>query len=168
MEFLNYNIFNKSVRSLINDIYLQIKIGRSFNYLSCINPHSYITSLGDNNFRTSLKSSSWLVPDGAGIVLGAFLLKNKIISRITGYDVFTNLSTKLNEIGTFNIFFLGSTVKNLEMIRTCYNNEFPKLNIVGMYSPPFKSKYSKVDINLIKDLINDSNADVLWNVHGFV
>ena len=161
-NYLNYNVYKGNITTLLDQINLHISNRLKFKYLSCLNPHSYVISLENKNFQDSLESSSWIVPDGTGIAFSIFLLNRKTVSRITGYDVFTNLSKKLNNLGSFKVFFLGSTNDNLEKIRILYNKEFPNLRIVGMHSPPFKLDYSNEDINTIKNLINECNADVLW------
>ena len=60
---------------------------KSKTIINTINPHSYAVAKYDNEFKSSLTNSNYLMPDGVGFVLAAFILKQKIIKRITGYDI---------------------------------------------------------------------------------
>lgn len=128
--------------------------------INTINPHSYCVAKSDTEFRKALLESDVLLPDGIGIVLAAKFLKGEKIKKIAGYDIFLFLLEKLNQIeGT--CFFLGASVKTLELIHTKIGKEYPNV-IVNSFSPPFKEGFSDEENgNMIKE-VNKFNPDVLF------
>ncbi|ACT59470.1 WecB/TagA/CpsF family glycosyltransferase [Hirschia baltica] len=161
-EILNYQIENSTKKEFFNNLLNVVQSENKKNkWLACINPHSYVVAKNDENFETALKSADWLIPDGIGIILASRLLGAPLPERITGFDVFENVMCDLNGRGG-SVFFLGSTAETLEIIKNNIQLDFPSVNLVGLYSPPFKEKFSERDVNQMVDKINNANADVLW------
>ena len=130
-------------------------------YFACLNPHSYYLAKHDAEFEMALKNASWIIPDGVGIVLASKFRKGNIKDRITGYDIFMGINEFLHSNGG-KVFLLGSSEANLTSMTTKLGNEFPKLELVGSYSPPFQDKFSREDSDYILKKINKDSPDVLW------
>jgi N-acetylglucosaminyldiphosphoundecaprenol N-acetyl-beta-D-mannosaminyltransferase len=131
-------------------------------WLACLNAHSYAVSRHDSIYLQALKNADLLIPDGSGIVMASRVLGGKIVERITGFDIFFGLHTIANHKGNISVFFLGSTEKNLDMIASQIAKDFPNINVVGTYSPPFKDEFSDDEVNKMIAVINASEADILW------
>lgn len=131
-------------------------------WLATINPHSYVVSLSDSNFSDSLKNANWLVPDGGGIIIASLLLGGSIRRRITGSDIFHGVLDLMNTYGEKSVFFLGSSDDVLSKIVKRLENEYPNIRIAGCYSPPYAEDFSEIENERIINIINSSNADVLW------
>ncbi len=43
-----------------------------------------------------------------------------------------------------------------------FKNDYPNIQIVGTYSPPFKLSFSKEDIDEMIDQVNKNPSDILW------
>jgi N-acetylglucosaminyldiphosphoundecaprenol N-acetyl-beta-D-mannosaminyltransferase len=114
------------------------------------------------DFARALASADWLVPDGVGVTLGARVLGVTLAGRITGNDIFETLSRRLNEITSARVFFLGSTEDTLAMVRSRYEREYPRLRVVGTFSPPYRRTFLKEDLDVMAGEINRAKADVLW------
>ena len=99
--------------------------------LCCANPHSLVISLRDWQFLNALKNADILIPDGAGIVLASRILGGMIRERITGSDVFSELSRRMDQMGGYRIFLLGSTQRNLDLICKKFSKEYPNIEIAG-------------------------------------
>jgi N-acetylglucosaminyldiphosphoundecaprenol N-acetyl-beta-D-mannosaminyltransferase len=130
--------------------------------MACLNPHSVIVAEKDALFHEALQSADILLPDGAGVVLAAKVLRNPINERVAGFEFFTAMSRALAVTGKKRIFFLGSTDEVLAKILARFVREYPMLTICGMYSPPFKSEFTEAENKIIIDRINEAGADVLW------
>ena len=102
-----------------------------------------------------------MIPDGYGIVLASKIHRGNIFQRVTGNDMFNGINERLNEIGG-SVFFMGSTNETLMNIKIKFNREYPNIKIVGTYSPPFKSLFSKNDNDKMVTAINRAAPDVLW------
>ena len=131
-------------------------------YMACANPHSLVEASVDNLFKDSLNHADILLPDGAGILLAAKILKQDISERVAGTEFFLELTRLCNDQGKVNVFFLGSTEEVLEKLALEVRRNFPKINICGCYSPPFKSEFSDEDNQVMIDTINAADTQVLW------
>jgi len=131
-------------------------------YLVCANPHSLEIARSDPLFRRSILEADIVTPDGAGIVLASKILKGSIKGRVTGSDIFRELSRQLNWEGGCRYFFLGSTDDNLSRIRGKMKKDFPKIDIAGTHSPSFQPVFSEEENKNILETINAAEPDVLW------
>lgn len=131
-------------------------------WLACLNPHSYVVASRRPEFREALQSADWLIPDGAGIVLASWLLGGRIRHRVTGPDIFHALNARLEGSAANRIFFLGSGDETLTAIRRRVALDWPGLNVVGTYSPPFRDVFSDGEQREMTDRINAARPDVLW------
>jgi N-acetylglucosaminyldiphosphoundecaprenol N-acetyl-beta-D-mannosaminyltransferase len=161
-DILGYAICTASVNELVNKILLGFTSSVRCSWLACLNAHSYAVTLEDADFTKALKSCDWLVPDGAGMVLASRILGGKIRQRITGSDIFYALNARLNELGGYSVFFLGSSEACLVDIRNRMARDYPGIRFAGCYSPPFKPVYTENELELMMQAVNNSNADVLW------
>ncbi|MDP3517048.1 MAG: WecB/TagA/CpsF family glycosyltransferase [Pseudohongiella sp.] len=132
------------------------------NWLACLNPHSYAVALKDQQFKIALDKADWLIPDGIGIVYASRFLGGQLRKRVTGADVFFGVLDLLNQLGGAKVFFIGSTESTLSKIKDGMLRDFPNVNVVGVYSPPFKADYNQVELSEMIDAINAAKPDVLW------
>jgi len=159
---LDYPITIKSKEACISDIVSWIENDKKRKYLVCANPHSLEGARTDTLFQQALKGADLIGPDGVGIIIASKIMGGRISSRITGSDIFRELSETLNQKGNYSYFFLGSTIDTLKEIREKMSRDFKNIRVVGTYSPPFKSEFSDDDNALMIEKINRVKPDVLW------
>jgi len=58
-------------------------------------------------------------------------------------------------------YFYGGTEAALEKLVMALKQTYPKINIVGQYSPPFRP-LNPEELKQVIDNINKSQADILW------
>lgn len=131
-------------------------------YLACLNPHSIQIAHKDPASEKAIKSATIIIPDGMGIVIASSILGGVIRERITGSDIFRELSHRLNEKSGYSYYFLGSTDKNLSAIEVKLDKEFPCIRFAGAYSPSFKDVFSDEENRIIIEAVNKAAPDVLW------
>ena len=117
--------------------------------------------MDDPEFSNALNVSDWLVPDGAGIVIASRILGGRITYRITGSDIFQGIHHRLKHVGA-KVYFLGSTENTLRAICNKMAIDWPRIRIVGTYSPPFKPAFSREDTRGMLAAVNAAAPDVLW------
>lgn len=161
-DILGFPITNQSDEICYNELISWIKEESTGKYVGCANPHSLVTSFDDPLFRQALLKADMLLPDGVGIVWASRLLGGSIQKRITGSDLFFKMSKKLNDQGGGRYFFLGSTQKVLDKIQLKMAKDFPNISIVGVLSPPFKEHFNPEENQKMVEIINASQANVLW------
>ena len=162
-EILGYKVCVQGCNLLLDEIMAKISEATPNNcyYFSCLNPHSYYLASKDQVFADALKRSDWLIPDGAGIVMASKMGGGKIQGRITGYDMFVGLNSRINALGG-SVFLLGSEQSTLEAIEKKITTEFPGIRVLGKYSPPFTKEFSDIETNEMLQRINEKSPDILW------
>ena len=157
-----YKITTLSAKECIWKIIKWIEQDEKGKYFVCANPHSLEVARRDQIFDEAIRNADLIVPDGIGIVFASWMLGGTIRKRVTGSDVFWALSHALNQKGAFRVFFLGSIDKTLAKIREKMRYDFPNLQVVGTYSPPFKPNFTNEESGLMVETINRAKPDILW------
>lgn len=130
--------------------------------VQCLNPHSIVEARRDRAFREALQSSSLLLPDGTGVVMGSRLLGRPVPQRVAGFEFFLGFTRLASLRGGLRYFFLGSSEPVLAAIRLRMSLEFPDIHVCGTYPPPFKPRFSEGDNTSMVDAVNAAAPDVLW------
>lgn len=131
-------------------------------WAACLNPHSWVVAGQRPAFAAALQAADLLVPDGAGIVLASRWRRGSIRERVTGFDLFEGLHDALQARGGGRIFFLGSTPSVLAEVAARMRRDWPALEVVGTYSPPFATTFSAEDNAAMVAAVNEAKPDVLW------
>lgn len=105
-----------------------------------------------------------IIPDGYSIVLGAKYLGAPLKERVAGPDLMNEFMAISAQRGYRN-FFLGAAEGVAAKMAEIFQEKYPALRISGVYSPPF-GDFSEAEKNKIKNMINESNSDVLWVSFG--
>jgi N-acetylglucosaminyldiphosphoundecaprenol N-acetyl-beta-D-mannosaminyltransferase len=131
-------------------------------FVACLNPHSVVTANRDPAFLGALHSADVLLPDGVGILLGARLLGTRIVSRVTGSDLFHLVCSEYAARGRGRFFLFGSLAETLQRAAERLGREWPALDVVGTLAPPFKVRFSSDENHSFLKTINSCRPDVLW------
>lgn len=99
--------------------------------------------------------------DGVPLVWASKLLGEPIRGRVTGLDLLPEFASISAECG-FSFFFLGAAEGVGEKLAETLKKRYPKLQIAGIYSPPFAEKFTARENEKMIEMINTSGADVLW------
>lgn len=145
-----------------------------------VNPEMILAAQNDKEFMQILNKSAINTADGTGILWAAntqndsrliSLLKllkllfkkptTPLPELIKGSNLFLNISEQAAKNGT-KIFLLGAQPGVAEKAKTELKKQFPKVQIVGIYS----GSPSPYEEEKIKDIINDTNPDVLFVAYG--
>ena len=153
LNIMQYNVFVGDLEKIEID-------PNKKQIINTINPHSYVISCKDGQFKEALQSSDILLPDGSGIVMAAKNHHQKEIKKIAGSDLHKHLLKMLNEEGG-RCFYMGSSDETLAKIKKRINTEYPNIK-AGFYSPPFAKNFTDGENGKILDAINTFDADVLF------
>ena len=159
--FLGVAIDTKPLSVLTSQALSVIDNRKSQVVFACANPHSLVVAQTDRTFSGALNNADQVVADGVGVTMMAKVAGVQVGPRITGTDYFLALMGALNRRGAGRIFFLGSSEKVLNLIVQKFPREFPKLELSGTLSPPFRSWTSAENASIIA-AINAARPDILW------
>ena len=151
LKFFNYNIA-ESIETISFD--------GGTTVVNCMNPHSFVKALDDNEFRTALERSDILLPDGEGICMALNRWGGKKVDKIAGDDLHRFLLEKVSA-RKGKVYYMGSTESVLNKISERIGNEYPDLT-VRTHSPSFCEKLSDEESESIINDINAFSPDVLF------
>ena len=149
----------------INMAWLMQFIRKNINKLSgkyiCVsNVHTTVMAYEDENYRNVQNSAILAIPDGGPLSSVGRKRGFHEMQRTTGPD-FMEEVFKNSEKNGYKHFFYGSTEETLKKMKEIIKEKYPELEIVGMYSPPFRTLTEEEDSEIIKK-INDANPDFVW------
>ena len=123
----------------------------------CVTPNAEMAyeALHDEAFRAVLNGASLVLPDGAGVVLGAKILITPLKQKVAGIEFAQNLLLILEENGK-RLFLLGSKPGVAELAAEKMLQKHPKLCVCGTMDGYFKDDSEAVA------RINAARADVVF------
>ena len=123
----------------------------------CVTPNAEMAyeALHDESFRAILNGASLVLPDGAGVVLGAKILKTPLKEKVAGIDFAANLLGVLEETGG-RLYLLGGKPGIAEQAAENMKKTHPKLCICGTADGYFKDEAPVIA------RINEARADVVF------
>ena len=123
-------------------------------YVVTPNAEIVYEALHDENLRTTLSGADLVLPDGAGVVLAAKILKTPLKQKVAGIEFGTNLMERL--AGTDrSVFFLGGKPGVAETAAKKLTERFPGLLVSGVHDGYFQEDGPVIEA------INDHSPDVL-------
>ena len=130
------------------------------NYICVSNVHTTVMSYEDEGYRKIQNGGVLALPDGKP--LSSYSRKKGFTNaeRVTGPDLMYEIF-KISEEKGYRHYFYGSTDDTLDLMKEKLLKRFPKLQIAGIYSPPFRKEAVKEDQEVI-DMINETRPDFLW------
>jgi len=142
------------------EIVLQKLKNKNGEYFCFINVHLLMESQKDKKLKRALNESSGNFPDGMGVAWALKVLGFKFKNRVRGTDFMIELCKSAEKYG-LKIFLYGNNEKTIEILKKKLEMVFPKLQIVGTISPPYRSLTREEDEHYIKR-INELGADILF------
>lgn len=134
------------------------------NYVCISNVHTTVMAYRDSEYQKVQNSGAMALPDGKPLSIVSRKRGFPDAQRVPGPDLMIRIFKESREKG-YRHYFYGSTEKTLEMLKKRLLEEYPWLNIAGMYSPPFRQLTDSEDLEIVKQ-INDAEPDFIWVALG--
>jgi N-acetylglucosaminyldiphosphoundecaprenol N-acetyl-beta-D-mannosaminyltransferase len=133
---------------------------RSKNYV-CVTPaHAIMDCYADPDLYPVYNQSGLTTPDGMSVVWILKLTGHSNVERVYGPDLLIEACRDGIDEG-YRHFFYGGEDGVANTLSSRLQEDFPGIQIVGTYSPPFQ-QLSAAENTEIVSRINESNADILW------
>lgn len=159
ISILGVNIAVTNITEVKKFIYDNIKKLKG-QYICVSNVYTTVMSYENDDYMNVQNSGILRLPDGRPLSIVSKMKGYKEAKRVTGPDLMENIFQDSSNI-ELKHYFYGSTPETLELLKQKLIEKYPNINIVGMYSPPFRKLTEKEDKNII-EMINESNADIVW------
>ncbi len=134
------------------------------DYICVSNVHTTVMAFRDKKYRLVQNSAAMALPDGQPLSIVSRKRGFTQARRVPGPDLMPAILALSPEKG-YRHYFYGSTESTLAELRKVLTRRYPKLQIAGMYSPPFRTLTKEEDEEIIRR-INDSGADFVWVALG--
>ncbi len=130
------------------------------NYI-CVTPvHSIMMCFDSPELRTIYNDAGMVTPDGMPVVWLSRFLGSSHVSRVYGPDLLIAMCKKTEKDGTRHFFYGGADGVADKLVENLKAN-FPDLNVVGTYCPPFRPLTDEED-TIILNQIKNANPDIIW------
>jgi len=132
----------------------------SGDYICVSNVHTTVTSYEDSNYCVIQNGGIMALPDGGPLSTIGRKKGYKKMARVTGPSLMGEVF-KISVENGYRHYFYGSTEETLNKMNQKLQEKYPGIQIVGMYSPPFRPITEEEDKTIIK-AINDANPHFVW------
>ena len=134
------------------------------DYICVANVHTTVMAFRDESYR-KIQNESWMtLPDGKPLSMVSKRRGYENAGRVPGPDLMPKVFEESKE-KKYRHFFYGSTEETLAKLKEKIQEKYPYLDIVGMYSPPFRKLTEEEDKNVI-NMINGAKPDFVWVALG--
>ena len=134
------------------------------DYICVSNVHTTVMAFRDQDYRMIQNSAAMALPDGQPLSIVSRRRGYAEAKRVPGPDLMPAILDLSQEKG-YSHFFYGSTENTLTHLKSQVLSRYPKLNIAGMYAPPFRDLTREEDEEIVRK-INESGADFVWVALG--
>ncbi len=132
----------------------------SGNYICVSNVHTTVTAFEDPQYLQVQNGGIMAIPDGGPLSALGRRRGYMQMERTTGPSYMGEILSLSKEKG-YRHFFYGSTNETLNKLKDRLTIGYPGVQIVGLYSPPFRPLSEQEDEKVIQ-MINETTPDFVW------
>ena len=121
----------------------------SGDYMCVSNVHTTVTSYDDPDYCAIQNGGIMAIPDGGPLSTVGRKRGYANMERTTGPSYMGEILKASAEKG-YRHYFYGSTEETLEKLYEALNENYPGIQIAGMYSPPFRPMTAEEDVAVVK------------------
>jgi N-acetylglucosaminyldiphosphoundecaprenol N-acetyl-beta-D-mannosaminyltransferase len=130
------------------------------HYVCVTGVHGVMESQDDEELRDIHNRAGLTTPDGMPMVWSAHYAGAPYVARVYGPDLMLEMSREAAQRG-WRFFFYGGKEGVAERLASRLEAQFPGLQVVGCFSPPFRALSSEEDAAII-ERINSLDCSVVW------
>ena len=132
----------------------------SGDYMCVSNVHTTVTSFEDQSYCDVQNGGILAIPDGGPLSTVGQKRGYNNMKRTTGPSYLVEV-LKISAQKGYRHYFYGSTEGTLEKLYQVLQQDYPDIQIAGMYSPPFRPLTAEEN-RFIVERINETNPDFVW------
>jgi N-acetylglucosaminyldiphosphoundecaprenol N-acetyl-beta-D-mannosaminyltransferase len=133
---------------------------RRRGYIGVTGVHGVMEAQADAAFKNILNQAFLCTPDGMPMVWLGKLHGHGEMSRVYGPDLMLEVCA-WSEMSGCKHFFYGGADGVAEQLAQKLKAKFPKLEIVGWYTPPFRP-LNEAEENGLQEMVRAAKPDILW------
>ena len=133
---------------------------RRQGYICVTGVHGVMEAQDDANFKKILNDAFLCTPDGMPMVWAGKLNGHAEMSRVYGPDLLLDVCAWSETSGAKH-FFYGGADGVAELLAQKLKLKFPKLKIVGTFTPPFRALNADEE-NKLREQVAAARPDIFW------
>jgi len=122
--------------------------------------HGVMEAQHNSAFKAELNGADLVVPDGMPLVWLGRLNGHNLARRVYGPEFMMAFCEKTEGRG-YRHFFYGGKPGIAEKLASVLSKRFPRLQIAGIYAPPFRPLTSEEDDAVVRE-IEQAASDIVW------
>lgn len=142
--------------------YLESHIDELRGRYVCVgNVHTTVMAFEDADYMQVQRGAAFVLPDGKP--LSVLCRKRGFLEadRVAGPDLMKQMFLRGAKGNGLRHFFYGATEETLSQLEQKLRAQYPGLQIVGMYAPPFR-ELTEDENREVVSLINAAKPDIIW------
>ena len=159
VNVLGVGISVLNMQSALGEIAAAVR-GKRKGYICVRDAHGVMLAQKDAAFRRILNGAFLCTPDGMPMVWMGRLRGHREMSRVYGPDLMLEVCA-WSEKNPCRHFFYGGVPGVAEMLAEKLKAKFPKLEVVGTYTPPFRPLNPEEEKQL-QEMVRAAKPDILW------
>jgi N-acetylglucosaminyldiphosphoundecaprenol N-acetyl-beta-D-mannosaminyltransferase len=159
VNVLGVGISVLNLQAALDEIAAAVREKRK-GYICVRDAHGVMLAQKDAAFRRILNEAFLCTPDGMPMVWMGKLRGHREMSRVYGPDLMLEVCA-WSEKNPCRHFFYGGTSGVAEELREKLTARFPKLQIVGCYTPPFRPLNAAEEKEL-QEIVRAAKPDIMW------
>lgn len=160
MQVLGTRVHVIQIPDVVSLIARWIEEREPCRYIVNTGMHGLMEGCRNQEFKNILNSADLFTADGISVTWLARRRGFPMRKRVSGTDLMREVF-RLSEQRGYRHFFYGDTPETLSLLETKLKQEFPRLQVAGLHSPPFRPLTPDEDADEIR-IINESGADIIW------
>lgn len=156
---LNTYINNVDMNETIHAIDKMIESGEK-HYIVAINVDVVMKIEEDSYLKRITDNADMVLVDGKPLVWISKWYKNPVKAKISGSDLVPILCKRASKKG-YSIFIIGGADGIAEKAKANLEKQYPKINVVGTYAPPFRFEKDEHELDRINKMISNVHPDIL-------
>ena len=129
-------------------------------YVCLTGVHGVSVAQSDAEFRRILNRAFLCTPDGMPLVWVGRRQGKQLMDRVYGPDLMLAVMEASEEAG-WRHFFYGGADGTARMLGARLLERFPKLQIAGIYEPPFRPLNAEEE-QVLRDQVRAARPDIFW------
>ena len=133
---------------------------RRQGYICVTGVHGVMEAQADAEFKRILNGAFLCTPDGMPMVWAGKLNGHREMSRVYGPDLMLDVCAWSETSGARH-FFYGGAGGVAELLAQKLKQKFPRLEIVGTFSPPFRPLNAE-EVDQLREQVRAAKPDIFW------
>lgn len=161
---LNTYVNNVDMHETLSAIEEMVSSGKK-SYIVAINVDVVIKIENDSYLRRIINEADMVLVDGKPLIWISKWHKNPVKAKISGSDLVPLLCERATK-KDYGIFIIGGKDGIAEKAKRNLEIDYPGIQIVGTYAPPFGFEKDKQELEKINKIISNVHPDLLIACFG--